>query len=114
MSSEGSVTGWIAGLQRGYSQAARMLWDRYILPVLRIAHKKLHGRILHTADEQDVAASAFASFWLGVQAGRFPELHGRDNVWGVLLRITSRKAIDYVQYDLRKKRRHESGVETPD
>jgi RNA polymerase sigma factor (sigma-70 family) len=107
MSSEGSVTGWIGRLQTGDAEAAQKLWDRYFRHLLGLARKKLHGRILHTADEQDVAASAFASFWQGVRGGRFPDLHDRDNVWGLLIRITTRKALDYVQYDQRKRRTHE-------
>ena len=77
MSSEGSVTGWIARLQTGDAEAAQKLWDRYFQHLLTLARKKLNGRILHTADEQDVAASAFASFWQGVRGGRFPDLHDR-------------------------------------
>jgi DNA-directed RNA polymerase specialized sigma24 family protein len=114
MSSEGSVTGWICRLQTGDPEAVRKLWDRYFGHLLGLARKKLQGRILHTADEQDVAASAFASFWQGVRGGRFPDLYDRDNVWGLLIRITTRKVMDYVQYDQRKRRAHEKAEVAPD
>src|SRR5262249_52944624 len=78
------------------------------------ARQKLRGRILHTADEQDVAASAFASFWQGVRRGRFPELNDRDNVWAILIRITPRKGLDYVQYDQRKRRTHGQAEVSPE
>src|SRR6516164_1185156 len=114
MSSEGSVTGWIARLQTGDAEAAQKLWDHYFHHLLSLARKKLHGRILHTADEQDVAASAFASFWQGVRGGRFPDLRDRDNVWGLLSGMTGRRALDYVQYDRRKRRTHEKADVAPE
>jgi DNA-directed RNA polymerase specialized sigma24 family protein/transcriptional regulator with XRE-family HTH domain len=114
MASEGSVTGWLVRLQTGDPDAAQKLWDRYFQHLLGLARKKLKGRILHTADEQDVAASAFASFWQGVRGGRFSDLHDRDNLWGLLIRITTRKALDYVQYDHRKRRAHEDAGVAPD
>jgi DNA-directed RNA polymerase specialized sigma24 family protein len=114
MSSEGSVTDWIARLQAGDPQAAQWLWDRYFAHLLGLARARLRGRILHSADEEDVAASAFASFWEGVQAGRFPDLRGHDNLWGLLIRITTRKALDYVQHDQRKRRAHERADVRPE
>jgi RNA polymerase sigma factor (sigma-70 family) len=114
MSSEGSVTGWVARLQTGDAEAARKLWDRYFQHLLAVARQKLRGRILHTADEQDVAASAFASFCQGVQGDHFPELNDRDNVWAILIRITTRKVVDYVRYDQRKRRTHGKGEADPE
>ncbi len=56
------------------------------------------------ADEEDVALSAFDSFCRGVEAGRFPQLRGRDDLWAVLGRITFRKAADLHVHENRRKR----------
>jgi DNA-directed RNA polymerase specialized sigma24 family protein len=55
-------------------------------------------------DEEDVALSAFASFCRGAEAGRFPQLADRDNLWPLLVVITARKAIDLVNRECRLKR----------
>ena len=51
------------------------------------------------ADEEDVALSAFDSFCRGAQRGRFPQLDDRDNLWRLLVVITSRKAVDLAQHE---------------
>jgi DNA-directed RNA polymerase specialized sigma24 family protein len=39
-----------------------------------------------------------------VSAGRFPQLHDRDNLWRLLVVITARKALDQLAHDHRKRR----------
>jgi DNA-directed RNA polymerase specialized sigma24 family protein len=56
------------------------------------------------ADEEDVALSAFESFCRGAEHGRFPKLHDRDNLWGLLVVITERKAYDLMLHERRQKR----------
>jgi DNA-directed RNA polymerase specialized sigma24 family protein len=51
-----------------------------------------------------VALSAFDSFCRGAQAGRFPQLHDRNNLWPLLTIITARKALDLVHHNRRQKR----------
>ena len=43
------------------------------------------------SDEEDVALSAFQSFYQGIARGRFPQLEDRDNLWRLLITITARK-----------------------
>jgi DNA-directed RNA polymerase specialized sigma24 family protein len=108
MTPEGSVTHWITRLQTGDDDAARFLWERYFRPLVELAHKRLRDSPLGGEDEQ-VALSAFDSFCRGARAGRFPDLGGRDNLWGLLLTITTRKVADLVQYEQRQKRRPKVG-----
>jgi DNA-directed RNA polymerase specialized sigma24 family protein len=103
MHPEGSVTHWLAQLQTGNDEAARFLWERYFRPLVELARRRLRDSPLGGEDEQ-VALSAFDSFCRGARAGRFPDLAGRDNLWGLLLTITSRKAADLVEFEQRKKR----------
>jgi DNA-directed RNA polymerase specialized sigma24 family protein len=56
------------------------------------------------SDEEDVALSAFDSFFRGVERGQFPQLHDRDDLWQLLVLITVRKAIDLVHHEARPTR----------
>jgi DNA-directed RNA polymerase specialized sigma24 family protein len=92
MPSKGSVTRWLDQAQAGDSDAAQQLWQRYFDRLVRLARAKLQGAPRGMADEEDVALSAFDSFYRGVEQGRFPRLNDRDNLWKLLVVITARKA----------------------
>jgi hypothetical protein len=92
MSSEGSVSRWLAGLKAGDPDAAQRLWERYFRRLVGLARLKLHDAPRRAANEEDVALSAFATFCQGVEQGRFPQLDDRDNLWRVLVLLTARKA----------------------
>lgn len=104
MSGEGSVTGWIGRLKAGDQSAAQQLWERYFARLVRLARKRLAGRRLRAADEEDVALSAFTRFCVGAEHGQFPLLADRDDLWHLLVVITSNKAVDYVRQEHREKR----------
>ena len=120
MSSSGSVSQWLGRLQAGDPDAAQKLWERYFQRLVGLAHKKLQGLPRRASDEEDVALSVFASFCRGAQSGRFPQLLDRDNLWAVLIVLTTRKALN-VQRDARRQKRGGGNVlgesalmETPD
>jgi DNA-directed RNA polymerase specialized sigma24 family protein len=77
--------------------AAQALWARYFDRLAALARGRLTERTRRVADEEDVALSAFDSFFRGVAAGRFPRLDDRDDLWQVLVVLTERKAIDRVR-----------------
>src|SRR5262245_20546611 len=104
MTSSGSVTCWLNQLQAGDPTAAQKLWESYFQRLVALARAKLRGVPRRAADEEDVALSVFDSFCRGVQRGRFPELHDRNNLWRLLVVITSRKALNLAQHEGRKKR----------
>jgi DNA-directed RNA polymerase specialized sigma24 family protein len=89
-----SVTHWIRALKEGDREAARLLWERYCQRLVSLAHDRLRDVRRGAADEEDVALDAFDSFHRGVQAGRFPRLDDRHDLWRVLVAIAVRKAID--------------------
>jgi DNA-directed RNA polymerase specialized sigma24 family protein len=101
---EGSVTYWLQQLQAGDQTAAQELWNRYFERLVGLARSKLRGAPRRAADEEDVALSAFESFCRGAEQGRFPKLHDRDNLWGLLVVITERKACDLMLHERRQKR----------
>jgi DNA-directed RNA polymerase specialized sigma24 family protein len=99
-----SVTQWISALKLGDQSAAQGLWEAYFRRLVGLAHARLRDAPRRIADEEDVALSAFQSFWRGAQAGRFPRLDDRNDLWQILVMITVRKAIDLRNYEGRQSR----------
>jgi DNA-directed RNA polymerase specialized sigma24 family protein len=99
-----SVTQWISSLKHGDQSAAQRLWEAYFRRLVGLAHARLRDSPRRAADEEDVALSAFHSFWRGAQAGRFPRLDDRNDLWQILVLITVRKAIDLRNYEGRLSR----------
>jgi RNA polymerase sigma factor (sigma-70 family) len=108
MSSPGSVSDCLARLKAGDRAAAQRLYENYIRRLVGLARKKLHGGRRRMADEEDVAQDALASFFRGAENGRFPQLHDRNDLWGLLVVITERKALDLLQHERRRKRRDDA------
>lgn len=104
MPDESSVIFWLERLKQGDSAAVDQLWSRCFANLVNLARNQLHGRVLRVADEEDVAISAFHSFFRGVERGRYPDLHDRDNLWRLLVTITARKAMRAVRDAGRQKR----------
>lgn len=55
-------------------------------------------------DEEDAALSAMHSLFRGAEKGAFPELKDRDNLWKLLVVITSRKVNRRIEYNMADKR----------
>lgn len=91
--SENSVTQWVNDLKAGdRDEAARLLWHRYFERLARLAQARLRAVARGPADGEDVALSAFDSFFQGVSEGRFPRLADRDDLWRLLTTIAACKA----------------------
>ena len=101
---DGSVSRWLQLLGNGEQEAAQPLWERYFQRLVALARAQLRGTPRRAADEEDVALSAFNSFYRGTEAGRFPRLHHRDNLWQLLVVITARKAARLRTHERRQKR----------
>lgn len=113
MSVDGSISRWIAELRRGDDAAAAELWAAYFGRMVAVAARRLAtaGR---AADDEDAALSAFKSFCLGAKAGRFPQLSDRDNLWPLLLALTSHKCVDQIRHATRLKRGGTAGAVSAD
>ena len=98
------VTQWIVQLKQGDSHAAQKLWEAYFNRVVHLARHRLLGSPRRVADEEDVALSAFKSFCLGAEQGRYPQLVDRDGLWALLMAITANKAVDAMRREGRQKR----------
>ncbi|HLJ93538.1 MAG TPA: ECF-type sigma factor [Gemmataceae bacterium] len=104
MLSKGSVSQWLDQLQAGDSAAAQNLWDRYFQRLAGLALKKFKDLPRRVVDEEDVALSVFDSFCRGAQKGQFPALFDRDNLWALLVVLTSRKVLNVRRDERRLKR----------
>ena len=104
MSIDDAITQWIDELRAGDSAAAEKIWQRYFQQLVQLAKQRLEGAGRAVADEEDVALSAFKSFWLGAREGRFPKLTDRDSLWSLLVAITAHKATDLIRHQNRLKR----------
>ena len=73
---------------------------------MRLARPKLRAgrRSGADADAEDAALSVFDSFCDGAARGRFPQLDDRDDLWRLLVTITTHKVIDHARRHGRQKR----------
>jgi DNA-directed RNA polymerase specialized sigma24 family protein len=104
VSGTGSVSHWIHQLKAGKQAAFQKLWKRYFRRLVGLARKHLLGTPRQAADEEDVALSAFDSFFRGAQEGRFPKLHDRNDLWQLLVLIAGRKASNLAKHERRHRR----------
>lgn len=86
----GSVTQAFHRLRVGDSAAADRLWEYFFPRLVGLARRTLAGRPQCRADAEDVALSAFASFWR--RAGDFRTVVDRNDLWNLLAKIAVRKA----------------------
>jgi DNA-directed RNA polymerase specialized sigma24 family protein len=112
------VTQWLGRIQAGDREAAQQLWDRYFGQLVGLARARLYGARRRAADEEDVALSAFDSFFRRAEQGRFPDLHDRYGLWPLLVKITECKAIKLVKHEQTQKQgggkvRGESALAAP-
>jgi DNA-directed RNA polymerase specialized sigma24 family protein len=101
---DGSITRWIGLLKVGDGAAAQPLWKAYFCRMVGLARQRLRGAPCRAADEEDVALSAFDSFFAAAATGRFPQLADRRNLWPLLVSITTHKCVDLVRRESRRKR----------
>jgi DNA-directed RNA polymerase specialized sigma24 family protein len=104
MPSDGSVTRLIVMLKEGNRAASQQLWEGYFARLVRLARARLRNIPSRVADEEELALSAFDSFYRRAEKGQFPRLEDREDLWQLLFVLTVRKAINLVNYQGRKSR----------
>jgi RNA polymerase sigma factor (sigma-70 family) len=103
-SDDAALTLWIERLRAGDQAAASAIWDHFFSRLRRLARQQLQSASRRVADEEDIAACVFESFFRGLQAGRFDQLHDRHGLWALLLAMTRRKVIDHRRRERRLRR----------
>jgi RNA polymerase sigma factor (sigma-70 family) len=111
-SADSSVSQWIVQLKDGKAEAAEKLWQRYFEKVVGLARKKLGSAPRQMMDEEDIAVNVFDNLWQGAAKGKFPELRNRDNLWPLLVVLTSRRVYDHFRHE--KQRPSDAGGEELD
>ena len=112
--SAADLSAWYQSLKDGGSRATHQLWDMYFERMVRVARRKLVGAQHSDGDEEDVAVSAFKSFCLGFQSGKFTRQGDPENLWPLLVTLTLNKAIDHLRRAQRLKRGGRSEGASPD
>jgi DNA-directed RNA polymerase specialized sigma24 family protein len=104
MSPDEDITHWIGQLKQGDAQAAERVWELYFQKLVRLAARRLHGLSKRARDEEDVALSAFHSFYKRASDGQFSRLENRDDLWRLLVTITARKSSSFIKHQMAAKR----------
>lgn len=81
--------------------AATELWRRFAPHLNRLAQKRLSAQLRN--DSEDAVQSAFRSFFTGLKGNEF-QLEDWDSTAGLLARITLRKCIRRIEYNMAAKR----------
>ena len=91
-------------VRQGDDEAITVLWKDYYQGLVHLAAKRMPENLRRTADEEDIAISAFESFIAGVREDKFPDLRGPENLWGLLITLTARKVNAHLRHHTRQKR----------
>jgi len=91
MSYEKSVSTWLTLLSDGDERAIETAFDRYFTRLTRLATSKMTGLNQAVRSGEDVALSAFRSFFSGIKARRLV-VDEESDLWACLFRIVTRKA----------------------
>jgi len=110
-----SINEAITSLANGNDSGAYRLWDEYFHRLVRLARVHFRTNRRRVYDEEDAAISAFNSFCIGVQRGRYDDLTDADSLWRLLMVITSNKVAHRMRDQNRLKRgggqlKGESGI----
>jgi DNA-directed RNA polymerase specialized sigma24 family protein len=105
MSLDDSVTEWINNLKNGdRNEAQRRLCDRYFVPLVGMLRRRIGCVPRAAADEEDVVLSIFNAAFRGIDAGNFPKLDDRNDLWQIVLMLAGRKTRDFRRRALAEKR----------
>jgi RNA polymerase sigma factor (sigma-70 family) len=118
-SGAGSVTGLLLQLKDCDAAILGEVWRRFFPRMAGLARETLRRLPGCGVETDDVAQSAFISFWKALERGSSLEFHDRDDLWRLLGVITARKARKRVRREMAQKRgggktRRASDLETPE
>lgn len=102
--SVGSVSQWLLKVRSGDEEAAAELWKQYFARLTSLVRARLRTRPRRVCDEEDIALSAFDSFFRAARNGRFPDLNDRHDLWQVLVMLAIRKTAEAGRRETRRKR----------
>jgi RNA polymerase sigma-70 factor (ECF subfamily) len=92
-----SFAEFLARLQNQDDAAARELFVRFAHKLIILADRHISAGLRHKVDPEDVAQSAFKSFFVRYDAGKL-EVINWNSLWGLLTLITVRKCAERAAY----------------
>lgn len=98
------ITVWVQQLADRPETSMEVIWQQYYEKLISVARRRLRGMPRRQLDEEDIVVDAMNSLFAGVQAGRFPDLNDRNDLWKILLTITARKAAKAIRANVAQKR----------
>jgi len=84
--------------------ASQLLWDHYFERLCRYANSRIAKDQKRLIDNEAVASSALYAMFDGLENNRFNHVGNRDELWRILVTVTSRKASDARRHFLCTKR----------
>lgn len=72
--------------------------------LVQLARRRYRSVSNPAFDEEDLVQGVFSALWAAATSGRLENVHGRDDLWWLLLAITRRKAINRQKHETRQKR----------
>lgn len=103
-SSDDSISRLFAAFRGGDSEAARQLHARLYPRLLGIARSILAKSARRNTEPEDAVQSALGSFWRKLESGSWPETLDGDDLWGLLITMTARKARHHLRHERAAKR----------
>jgi DNA-directed RNA polymerase specialized sigma24 family protein len=104
MSVLGSVSQLLEQLRAGDEQALGVLMRRYWPFLVARAGERLPAAYRRAADADDVVQQVWCAIYQGFEDGRWQQLANRQDLVALLNEITTCKAINQLQHELRQKR----------
>lgn len=98
-SDQGSVTGWIALIREGHPESLDSFSKRYFSKIRDLAKSKLSK-----PDSEEVANDVLAALTRSIAGGKYPDLHDRNSLWFLILKITQRRVIALTRREKAQKR----------
>jgi RNA polymerase sigma-70 factor, ECF subfamily len=103
---------FLARLQNRNEAAAQELFGRFAHQLIVLALRNIHMGLRHKVDPEDVAQSAFKSFFHRYGEGDL-EVVNWDSLWGLLALITVRKCAERAAYHRAERRDAAREVPSP-
>ena len=89
--------------RRGDQDAARELFDSYVVRLLPLARRRISQRLASRVDPEDIVQSVFRTFFARLKDDKF-EISDQDDLFRLLMRITVHKTLRQIAHHRAAKR----------
>ena len=107
MESADELAETICQLNRVSADEAERIWQKFFPRLMRFAKTRITHLRTGAFDEEDIALSAIKSFFRCMEAGKYQAIEGDDELWRLLVTITSRKITAQLRRQMAAKRANE-------